>query len=728
MKRVVALALAVTLLGACAGSRHYEEAGRLSAEGRPEEALAQLELAVKEAPGNRRYRADLLRERERVVAAHVLAGDTLVREEKLDEAEVRYRAAAAVDQGSPKPAARLAELARARRAQAQIKEARALFVRNDLAGAEAKLRVLLADTPSYPGARDLLRRVLEAAIAAEPAPVLKTPYVKPITLEFREASLKTIFDLLSRTSGINFVFDREVRQDTKVSVYLRNTRLEDALRLILTTNQLDRKVLNENSVLIYPNTPARQKDYRELVVRSFYLANADVKQASAMLKSMVRAQDIFIDEKLNLMIVKDSPEVVRLADQLVRTLDLAEPEVMLEVEVLEITRSRLQDLGVRWPSSVALGAQDNTGGISSAGTIPVDSPMLFSTSNPALVFNLRANVGRTDILANPRIRVKNREKARIHIGDKVPVFTSTSTANVGVSTSVSYLDTGLKLDVEPAVSLNDEVTIKVGLEVSNIVETITVGSGAAQTVAYRLGTRNTATALQLRDGETQVLAGLISEEDRLASQRVPGLGDLPMLGRLFGTDNTNKVKTEIVLLITPRILRNVMRPEGVMAEMAVGTDSTPGAPPLRIGRTAPGALALAPGGGGAASAPAAPAAATGTVDPVFVLTLAAPAQARKGAQFTVTLGFAEAPELRDGYVELAFDPAVLELVGTQPRAPGRVQVPAARLGSPVELGFRAVGEVGRASTVAVSSIELTDAAGFPVNVERPVPMQTEIVK
>jgi general secretion pathway protein D len=116
-----------------------------------------------------------------------------------------------------------------------------------------------------------------------------------------------VFEVISRTSGLNFVFDRDVRSDTKINIFVRNTSLDEVVRLILTTNQLDRKLLNENSVLIYPNTPAKQKEYRELVVRSFYLANADVKQAVNLVKGMVKSQDVFIDEKLNLLVVKDTP-------------------------------------------------------------------------------------------------------------------------------------------------------------------------------------------------------------------------------------------------------------------------------------------------------------------------------------------------------------------------------------------------------------------------------------
>src|SRR6185436_5630873 len=131
-----------------------------------------------------------------------------------------------------------------------------------------------------------------------------------------------------------------------------DTKVEDVIRFVLVTNQLERKVLNENTVLIYPNTPAKNKDYKDLVMRSFYLANADAKATANMIKAMVKTPDVYVDEKLNMVVIRDTPEAVRIAEKLVANQDLAEPEVMLEVEVLEVSTNVLTDLGVQWPSQV----------------------------------------------------------------------------------------------------------------------------------------------------------------------------------------------------------------------------------------------------------------------------------------------------------------------------------------------------------------------------------------
>ncbi len=389
--------------------------------------------------------------------------------------------------------------------------------------------------------------------------------------------------------------------------------------MLLVSNQLEKKVLNENTILIYPNNPAKQRDYQELVMRSFYLANADVKQTLNMIRTLLKTRDIFIDEKLNLLIMRDTPEGIRLAEKLIAAQDLAEPEVTLEVEILEVEHSKLTELGIQYPNQFTVLSPTSTttaltsgiGGIV-ANTSTVSSQLTveglknlnssrIGIANPVL--NLRAEDSDTNMLANPRIRVKNRDKAKIHIGDKVPVITSTSTSTGFVAESVSYLDVGLKLDVEPNIHLDDEVDMKVGLEVSNIVREIKSATG---TLTYQVGTRNASTTLRLRDGETQALAGLINDEDRKSASKVPGLGDIPLMGRLFSSHRDHSHKTEIILLITPHIVRNLSRPGAMAEEFMSGTETSVGAAQMGL-RTVEPAAEPVPPPAVPAPAPAAPA-------------------------------------------------------------------------------------------------------------------------
>jgi general secretion pathway protein D len=297
---------------------------------------------------------------------------------------------------------------------------------------------------------------------------------------------------------------------------------------------------------------------------------------------VVKTRDIFIDEKINLLVIKDTPDAVRLAERLIAAQDLAEPEVVLEVEVLEVSSNRLLELGLKYPDSVAWSLVGSAG-IPGVVTLPEwlnrsSELVRLIFPNPLFLLNLRQQDGTTSVLANPRIRVKNKEKAKIHIGDRVPVITTTAAATGGfVSESVSYLDVGLKLEVEPLIYLEDEVGIKVSLEVSNIVKEVrSVSSG---TLVYQIGTRNAATSLRLGDGETQILAGLISDEDRRTANRVPGVGDFPVVGRLFSSTRDETIKTQIVLLITPRLVRTLARPDVRSVEFSAGTEASAGAPP-----------------------------------------------------------------------------------------------------------------------------------------------------
>jgi general secretion pathway protein D len=594
------LALSGLLAAGCASNVHFKEGRELLAAGQGEEGLARLEQSVRDFPDDREARAFYYREREKAVGAWAVAAEEARTAGRASEAESLWRRVQRFEPASPRARDGLTEIAMAKRHKTLLAEAEASIGKKDAAAAELRLRTVLAENPGHVGARDSMARLQEQeAKANPPAGELRPALNKPITLDFRDTPLKTVFEVISRTAGVNFVLDKDVKADTKVTIFVRNAGIEEVLRLITVTNQLQHRVIGENSVLVHPATAAKLKEYQETVTRSFYLANTDVKQAQLLLKSIVKTRDLFIDEKLNLLVMRDTPDAVRLAERLLATLDLAEPEVMLEIEVLEISRSRLLELGVKFPEQIGYGLlrQPNivlqpTQGVGgsvipqvgaevASGVIDLEnrSGLTSYLANPGLLLNLKNQVGDGTLLANPRIRVKNREKAKVHIGEKLPIFTTTSTANVGVSASVSYLDVGLKLDVEPGVHLDDEVDIRISLEVSSVVKEV---SGPANSLAYQVGTRSASTALRLKDGETQILAGLINDEERTSANRLPGLGDLPLIGRLFSTQRDNSSKTEIVLLVTPRVVRNLVRPTLAAPTIPAGTDNAVGVQPLSV--------------------------------------------------------------------------------------------------------------------------------------------------
>jgi len=685
MRDILVLSMIVVVLAACATAPELRQSRELAAEGRDGDALARLEAGVKRAPDDLQLRAALVRQRDLTLARLLAAGDAARAAGNASAAEQAYRAALEIDPRQPRAGAGLEGLMQDRRHEAAVAQAQKLADEDRLPAAEARLREVLLENPGHPAARRLMQRLREQQLAAElrPARLRLELARKPITLEVRDMPLRNVFDVIARTAGVNFVFDRDVRPDTRVTIRISDSPVEDVIRLVLASNALEGKVLNDNSLLIYPNTPAKAREHRNLSVRVFFLANADVKQAQALLSKIVQTRDIHADEKLNMIAIRDTPQAIRLAERLIESIDVAEPEVMLEVEVLEVGRSRLQQIGIAFPTSVALEATLPLPGTVPAGRIDLrelnESRLTATIVNPALRLNLLAQDANVNLLANPRIRAKNREKARVLIGEKLPVFTTTAVPNVGVAASLSYLDVGLKLEVEPTVFLEDEVGIRVLLEVNSTLERVVGPEGST---AFRLGTRTAQTQLRLRDGETQVLAGLINENERENLGRLPGLGDLPGVGRLFGDDRLQRDKSEIVLLITPRILRNIVPPRAESMLMDSGTEVAPGAAPLAIASTPPRSLALRvegpragegmPGEAAApASSPTAAAPAAGSVR------LRAPGRVSPGASFNVAVEIDSPGELTDADVELAFDPGLLQGQGG---APGRVAVRLTRRG------------------------------------------------
>jgi general secretion pathway protein D len=553
------------------------------AAGRPEQAVQVMEKATRDNPERLDYRSEYFRMRDLAVAQWLAQAELLRSSGQSEAAGELYRRVQKYDPEHARAREGLAQVEIDARHRQTVAAAEKLTKEEKYLEALDVLRPVLVENPHQRDARRLQRLLEERT--AKPAivtPRLKTTSAQPISLELRDVALRAVFDTISRASGVSFVFDKDVRTDQRTTIVLRNASVDELIRLVLSTNQLEHKLVNESTVLVFPNTPQKLREYQELVVKSFYIANADVRQTANMIRALVKTRDLFVDEKLNLLVIKDTPNAVRLAERLIMAQDLAEPEVMLDVEVMEVGSSRLLELGIKFPDSLAYSIQ-GAAGTPGVVTLPEwlnrgSELVQLRFSNPLFLFSLLQQDGSTNVLANPRIRVKNKEKARVHIGDRVPVITTTAAATGGfVSESVSYLDVGLKLEVEPLIYLDDEVGIKVGLEVSNIARE--VRGATSGTLTYQIGTRNANTVLRLRDGETQILAGLISDEDRRSAQRVPGVGDMPVIGRLFSQTRDNRTKNEIVLLITPRLVRTLARPEVRSVEFAAGTESSTGSAP-----------------------------------------------------------------------------------------------------------------------------------------------------
>ncbi|TMA85199.1 MAG: hypothetical protein E6J63_20570 [Deltaproteobacteria bacterium] len=523
-----------------------------------------------------------------------------------ESAATSYRRVLTLEPGNDRALRGLKGVQADRRHAERTAKAEQLFAAKQIDAAELEVHAVLAEDPGFAAATALLSRIELARGPTSAVLRLKTRDERPVSLQFRDAPTKMVFEALARQTGLNFIFDKDVKSEGKTTIFVNQVPVEQAIDLILAQNQLGRQVLSENIALIYPNTAAKQKEYRDEIVHTFYLTNAAPKDAESLLKTVLGTKTLFVDEHSSTLVMRDTPEHVRMAEKLVASLDVPEPEVIMEVEVLEITHSLLEQLGINYPSNVSfsLTKPPNSEGAGTTGLVLGDiakqNKNTISVSSLGVSVDLLKQVGVTNVLSSPRIRARNREKAKILVGNRLPVVTSGTSATVGgaFSTSnVQYIDAGLTLEVQPTIHNDGNVAIKISLEVSSIIKQISVPIGnGGTTLAYEIGTRNASTLLELKDGETQVLAGLIQDTDQRNSSHIPGLGDLPILGRLFGSNGTTRDKNEIVLSITPRLIRTQPRPSSETTEFWYGTESQ-----TRSGPFASGAAAgSAPAGSGAA--------------------------------------------------------------------------------------------------------------------------------
>ncbi len=787
-RRYLACGVSVLLLSGCAGEMQRREGMALVHEGNYENGLAKLEQAARENPQNPLIQRDFLRQREQIINRLVNSAGSERAAERYDAAEPLYQRALTLDPNSAPAKQGLTDLNTARRHSKLLAEAQALAKKDDVAGAKATLGLLLVENPGHVQANQLRYQLEEQTLKENMSgPSLNIKSRKPVTLQFRDANLKMVLEAISRTTGVNVLLDKDVRNDIKVTIFVKDTPVEETLDLILFQNQLEKRVLGENTVLIYPFNPAKTKDYQELKVRRFPLTNADPKQIQNMIKTILKTKDIFVDEKTSSIVIRDTPQVIRLAEKLVTSMDQPEPEVMLEVQLLDVNRDKTLDLGVNWPTSVtwAYSNTDNT----LAGWKSRDSSKNV-TLNAGNSFSVAVKALETDtdtrVLATPRIRARNKEKAKIMIGSRTPVISSAAVPNSGTqtggsaavyNTNIQYLDTGIKLEVEPTIYLDGDVAIKINLEVSDLgskYENATTG-----TLAYATTTNNATTVLRLKDGETQILGGLLRAfNSNGASGKIPGLGDLPIIGRLFGVQSDEWGNREIVLAITPHIVRNNQANEADLLEIWSGTESNVkyGASNLKVAGTA-GVLGHGASGspGPAASPPVArpglagvptaagPAARGATAPPVvtapaalaaaagpLAVTLAGPQQAKIGDKLNVIVSAQPGASVNAVTFALRYDAEFLKAVavtegdllrhaniksnfnGQIDEAGGSVAVDLSAESGGVATGggiasiqFEVVGGRG-ATSVSVATISATGANSTDLPVTNPSPLSVTV--
>lgn len=416
-----------------------------------------------------------------------------------------------------------------------------------------------------------------------PPPGLDLPQgVKmPAALTFRDAASRDVFTAIARLANISIIFDSAFR-DAPVTVDLRNASLEDALGTVAGATRTFFRVTAPKTVIVIPDTPAKRREYEEEVVRTFYLSNADLKETMDLLRLVLDARRISPTSATNALTIKDTPERIMAAARVLSAIDKARPEVIIDVELLEVDRSRLTEYGLQIASpssstptglngSVGI-ATNSSGGVTLQTLRNLTSSDILATGLPSLYYRLLKSDANTRTLANPQLRTSEGSAATARFGERVPVpvttFAPIATGGTPQQpiTSFNYENIGVNIDITPRTHHDDDVSLQLRVSVTNI-------SGAGFGGLPTFGNREIQTVIRLRDGETNMLAGLIRDDERNTVDGVPGLSDIPLVGRLFAHNTRRTDQTDIILTLTPHIIRVLDLTEADLRPFRVGRDS-----------------------------------------------------------------------------------------------------------------------------------------------------------
>ena len=421
-----------TLVEDAEAKRIHNEGMQLIESGYAEEGIAKLAQAKNMKSDSAELRKDWLIERQKYVDQEIRTARDLLSKKQWVNSMVHFQNVLKIEAENVAAIQGVQELAASQKAEAKLDEAIRKIGSFDYEGAGKLVHEVLLGNPAQARALELQSKLDEIArreLAAKPT--LRLNGGKPVSLQFKDANLRMVMDALSKAASVNIVFDKDVRNDLKVTIFVRDVPVEEAIDLILMQTQTAKKVLSNNTILIYPNSETKAHAYEELKVRRFELVNADPKQVLTMVKNITKTKDVFIDEKTNALTVRDTPDVIRLIEKMIGAMDQPESEVMLEIDVMEIARKRLQQLGIDLPTSFGVSTSGMTLAAFRAATAA-------NVNVPGLSITATAQKTDSDIndLATPRIRVRNKEKAKFLVGDRLPIISTAAVPNTNSATPI----------------------------------------------------------------------------------------------------------------------------------------------------------------------------------------------------------------------------------------------------------------------------------------------------
>ena len=554
------LVLVVLAATGCTGSSTRRAAELAESAQDFDRAVVEYTKLVRANPNDRNARASLEQVRLRAAQAHFSTARRLAALGKFEDALIEYQLAAELNPGSG-------------------------VIQDEMRTVRAQLRAKV--TLTQDGKTQLETLVAKSLAAPLPGESLPDDVTLPDTLMFREASARVVYLAIGQYADLNIVFDPTFL-DRNITVDLRKTSLSEALDAVSAATRNFWRSSGQRTVAIVPDTPAKRREYEEEIVQTFYLSNADLKETIDILRIVVDARRIAPLTANNAITIKDTPDRISAAGRIISAIDKARPEVIIDVELLEVDRTRMREYGLQIasPGSPGINGQVdiNREGFTLNDLLNLTQSDVLLTGLPALYYRLLKTDSATRILANPSLRTSEGVAAQANFGERVPVpvtvFAPIAAGGVQTQpiTSFNYENIGVNIDITPRTHHDDDVSLAIKIQVSSI-----SGTGFGNLPTF--GNRAISTVIRLKDGETNMLAGLIRDDERRVTSGVPGLSDLPVIGAIFSNNQRETQETDIILTLTPRIVRVLNLRAEDLTPFRVGRDS--GAPLIDVPLPAP---------------------------------------------------------------------------------------------------------------------------------------------
>src|SRR5467141_161764 len=531
-------------------------------------AFVYYQKAVKADPYNANYKIKLNRIRFEASELHVKRGVELRKQGDLQGAASEFQRAQAMDPSSPV-------------ADQELRKTVEMIAEKNRAADAA------AEPPADPN---------EAVLAASP-PEIKPLSRAPINLKMPNQEAKIIFDTIGKLAGLTVIYDPDFPA-RRISVELNNVTMEQALEIVSLESKAFVKPVTENIIFVIPNQPQKRRDYEEQVVKTIYLSNTfqpqDITEIMTGLRQLLDLKRIQQLNSQNAIIVRDTPDKLLLAEKIIHDIDKAKPEVVVQVEVLEARTDRLRDLGILpgQTASIAINPNNNTSSSSSTTTTTAATTLNqlrhlsgadYTVTLPSLTANAVLSDTNTKIIQNPEVRSVDGQTAKLRIGDRIPIATGSFQAGVGVgstggagfvnplvNTQFTYLDVGVNIDLTPRVHPNRDVSLKLKVEVSSHTGDQAIGGITQPIISQRVIEHD----IRLKEGEVSILGGLVQRTDSKTLEGWPGLAKLPLLRYLFSHDKTEHQEDEVLIVLTPRIVRIPEWTKANLRSMYSGTETT----------------------------------------------------------------------------------------------------------------------------------------------------------